>query len=118
MSVSPIDIEAEGWAIVRDILRRHVPDHAVWAFGSRAKRTARRFSDLDLAIITDTPLPLDLAIITDTPLPLDVGRGLREDFSTSDLPSRVDILDWATASEAFRRRVEQDKVVIQAAGRR
>jgi predicted nucleotidyltransferase len=106
MSLPPIDIAAEDWTIVRDILHRHVPDHAVWAFGSRAKRTARRFSDLDLAIITDTPLPFD------------VGGGLREDFSRFDLPFRVDILDWATTSEAFRRRVEQDKVVVQAASRR
>ena len=105
MSVPPIDIAEEDWAIVRDILHRHVPGYTVWAFGSRATRTAWRFSDLDLAIITDTPLPFD------------VGGALREDFSESDLPFRVDILDWATTSEAFRRRVEQDKVVIQAARR-
>ena len=103
MNAPPIDITEQDWAIVRDILLRHVPDHAVWAFGSRATRTARRFSDLDLAVITDAPLPFD------------VGGALREDFSESDLPFRVDILDWATTSEAFRRRVEQDKVVIQAA---
>ncbi|PPQ35601.1 nucleotidyltransferase family protein [Rhodopila globiformis] len=103
MNVPPIDITEQDWVIVRDILHRHVPDYTVWAFGSRAKRTARRFSDLDLAIITDTPLPFD------------VGGALREDFSESDLPFRVDILDWATTGDAFRRRVEQDKVVIQAA---
>lgn len=103
MNVPPIDIMEEDWAIVRDILHRHVPDHAVWAFGSRAKRTARRFSDLDVAIITDTPLPFD------------VGGALREDFSESDLPFRVDILDWTTTGDAFRRRVEQDKVVIPPA---
>jgi type I restriction enzyme S subunit len=38
---------------------------------------------------------------------------MREDFSESDLPFRVDILDWATTSEPFRRIVERDKVVIQ-----
>src|SRR3954447_6711857 len=89
MSVPPFDIAEEDWAIVRDILHRHVSDYTVWAFGSRAKRTARRFSDLDLAIITDTPLLFD------------VGGALGEDFSDSDLPFRVDILDWATTSEAF-----------------
>jgi hypothetical protein len=62
MSVPPIDIAEEDWAIVRDILHRHVPDYTVWAFGFRAKRTARRFSDLDLAIITDTPLPFGLPV--------------------------------------------------------
>jgi type I restriction enzyme S subunit len=43
---------------VRDILREHVPHHQVWAFGSRARGTARRYSDLDLAIITEDPMPL------------------------------------------------------------
>ncbi len=88
-------------AIVQDILHKHVPEFEVRAFGSRVKGTARRYSDLDLAIITATPLPFDL-----------IGR-LREDFSESDLPFRVDVLDWATTSDPFRRIVEQDNVVIQ-----
>lgn len=103
MSIPPIDITKEDWEIVRDILRRHVPDRTVWAFGSRAKGTAWRYSDLDLAIITETPLPFDIA------------GAMREDFSESDLPFRVDILDWATTSDQFRRIVEQDKVVLQSA---
>jgi type I restriction enzyme S subunit len=102
MTVPPIDIADEDWAIVRDTLRRHVPDRAVWAFGSRATRTSRKYSDLDIAIISDTPLPFD------------IGGAMREDFSESDLPFRVDILDWATTSEPFRRIVERDKVVIQS----
>jgi type I restriction enzyme S subunit len=96
--LSPGELE-----IVRGILRRHVPGLAVRAFGSRVKGTARRYSDLDLAIITARPLPFDL-----------IGR-LREDFSESDLPFRVDVLDWATTSDPFRRIVEQDSVVIQPA---
>jgi NADH dehydrogenase FAD-containing subunit len=46
-----IDISTENWRIVRDILQRYVPDREVWAFGSRAKWTAKEFSDLDIAII-------------------------------------------------------------------
>lgn len=97
----PIDIRPEHWAIVRDILRRHVPGHEVWAFGSRAKHKAKRYSDLDLAVITDTPLPS--AMIT----------GLVSDFSDSDLPWKVDILEWATTSEIFKQIITRDKVVVQ-----
>jgi predicted nucleotidyltransferase len=96
-----LDLSPGELAIVRDILRKHVPALAVWAFGSRAKGTARRYSDLDLAIIAATPLPFDI-----------VGS-MREDFSESDLPFRVDVLDWAMTSDAFRRLVERDKVVVQ-----
>jgi predicted nucleotidyltransferase len=98
-----IDISPGDLKIVQDILRKHVPDREVWAFGSRAKRTAKTYSDLDLAVITDTPMSFE------------VSGALREDFSESDLPWRVDIVDWATTSEAFRRIIEQDKVVLQSA---
>ena len=96
-----IDISPGDLKIVRDILRKHVPDCEVWAFGSRAKWTAKTYSDLDLAVITDTPMSFE------------VSGALREDFSDSDLPWRVDVVDWATTSEAFRRIIEQDKVVVQ-----
>ena len=101
MTVPPIDISAKDWKILSDILRQHVPDHEVWAFGSRAKRTSRTYSDLDIVILT--PKPLSSAI-----------RGpLVEDFSESDLPFRIDLLDWHTAPENFRRIAEKDKVVLQ-----
>jgi predicted nucleotidyltransferase len=102
MTTPPIDIAPTDWAIVRGILQKHVPDREVWAFGSRARRTAKTYSDLDLAVMTDTPLSFD------------VSGALREDFSESDLPWRVDIVDWATTSEAFRRIIERDKVVLQS----
>ncbi len=103
MSVAapPIDIQDDHWIIVRDILAKHVPQHEVWAFGSRATNRAKPFSDLDLAIITREPLSLDET------------AGLHDAFSASDLPWKVDIVDWATTSESFRQIIERDRVVIQ-----
>ncbi|HEX4366222.1 MAG TPA: nucleotidyltransferase domain-containing protein [Rhodopila sp.] len=103
MTAPPIEVAPEAWRIIQDILRKHVPDREVWAFGSRAKRTARTYSDLDLAVITETPLPFA------------VSGGMKEDFSESDLPFRVDVLDWAVTRDSFRRIVEKDKVVVQSA---
>jgi type I restriction enzyme S subunit len=102
--VPPIDIRPEHWRIVRDILQRHLPGVEVWAFGSRAKGTARKYSDLDLVVLTDRPLPLDL------------GARLREAFSESDLPYRVDVIDWASTDEAFRRIIKRERVVVQQQG--
>jgi type I restriction enzyme S subunit len=100
--VPQIDISADHWAIVQDILRQRVPQHEVWAFGSRARRTAKPYSDLDLAVICDEPLsPQITAALTD-------------DFSDSDLPWKVDVVDWATTSETFRKIIERDKVLVQA----
>lgn len=97
----PIDIVPRDWVDVLRILREHAPGMEVWAFGSRARRTAKPYSDLDLAVITRQPLSLEqLASITDA-------------FATSDLPIRVDVVDWAATSEAFRKIIERDKVVVQ-----
>ncbi|MFN5446434.1 MAG: nucleotidyltransferase family protein, partial [bacterium] len=79
-----IDISPENWRIVNDILQRYVPDREVWAFGSRAKWTAKEFSDLDIAIIVDEPLSIGLM------------AEMREAFQESSLPFKIDIVDWAS----------------------
>ncbi len=96
-----LDIAPQDLAIVHDILRRHVPDRTVWAFGSRVTGRARRYSDLDLAVIGDDPVPPDVML------------DLKEAFTESDLPWKVDVLDWATTGERFRRIVSETKLVLQ-----
>lgn len=101
MNIPKIVVSPAEWAIVHNILQRHVPGREVWAFGSRAKWTSKEFSDLDLAIIGDEPLSITTL------------ASLSEDFSESELPYKVDIVDWATTSPSFRKVIEADKVVIQ-----
>jgi len=88
-------------ATVLAILRAHVPAHEVWAFGSRARRCAKRYSDLDLVIVGLQPLSLDAL------------AALNEAFAESDLPWKVDVVDWARIGDAFRQIIERDKVVLQ-----
>ncbi|MBS3998430.1 MAG: nucleotidyltransferase domain-containing protein [Hydrogenophaga sp.] len=99
-AVPAVDMRPEQWAIVRAILQKHVPDREVWAFGSRARHTAKPYSDLDLAIVGTAPLGLALQ------------AALADDFSESDLPWKVDVVDWVTTSESFRRIIERDRVVL------
>lgn len=47
---------------------------------------------------------------------LAVSAALVDDFTESDLPWRVDVVDWATTSESFRRIIERNKVVVQKMG--
>jgi len=101
MSLPAIDLLPGEWEIVRDLLRRHLPKREVWAFGSRARRTAKPFSDLDLAILGNHTLTLETL------------ANIAEDFSESDLPFKVDIVDWATTSERFRKIIESEHIVLQ-----
>lgn len=98
----PVDLTAEQWRIVREILLRLVPDREVWAFGSRAKDTAKEYSDLDLAVVGDDMM--SLALIAE----------MREAFQESALPFKVDIVDWASADDGFREIVAKNRVLLQA----
>ena len=90
-------------AMVRAILTTHVPTHEVWAFGSRVTGSAKEFSDLDLVVIGEKPLSIA------------VHANLVDDFSESDLPYKVDVIDWATTDAAFRQIIQRSSVVVQRA---
>ena len=97
----PIDIRLDHLHIVRDILKQHVPNHKVMVFGSRAKFTAKHTSDLDLCIMGNAPLSLSL-----------LGH-LRDDFSESNLPYKVDLVDWYDLDNVFKKIVKRDMQLIQ-----
>ena len=98
----PIDIGPADLETVRRILREHTPRLEVCAFGSRVSWTARETSDLDLALMTAEPLSIARM------------AKLKAAFTASDLPFRVDIVDWASTSENFRKVIERDHVVLAA----
>ncbi len=96
-----IDLRPDHLNIVRDLLRRHLPTHTVVAFGSRATWKAKDYSDLDLALMGDTPITIAKS------------STLAEAFRESDLPFKVDLVDWEEIDEAFREIVRRDAVVLQ-----
>jgi type I restriction enzyme S subunit len=38
---------------------------------------------------------------------------LADDFAESDLPWKVDIVDWATTDSVFRTIIEHDRILVQ-----
>lgn len=85
---------------VRDILARIVPGTEHLAFGSRLGQSYHRYSDLDIAIRADGPIPLSQL------------SALEEAFAESDLPFRVDIVDLHRVSPEFRQLVESHHIRI------
>jgi predicted nucleotidyltransferase len=78
--------------MVGKIMRKHAPELQVYAFGSRVRGGAKKFSDLDLALVKHDG----------TSIEPDVIWALREAFSESDLPISVDVVDFATANLEFQ----------------
>lgn len=102
--VPPVALSADQLAMAKAILVRHVPDANVWIFGSRATGKAKEYSDLDLCIKANQALGLD------------VMSAMAEDFSVSDLPWKVDIVDWFSVSDSFKAIIERDKVPLFLSG--
>ena len=98
---SHIALPADHRRLVLNILHAHLPTRTkVWVFGSRATGSARRYSDLDLAIDASRRLALDeIAALT-------------EAFSDSDLPYRVDIIDWREIDDRWRRVIAAERVAL------
>lgn len=98
IEITPHDLET-----VRQILQRNVPEITVWAFGSRVSGTARKFSDLDIVLVSDKSLDsLQMAI-------------MRDEFSESDLPFKVDIIEWYGVDEDFRAIIKENYLILQNA---
>lgn len=96
----PIDLADSHLQILRRILENHVPDCEGWAFGSRICGRAKPFSDLDLAIVSPQGVSVRRLAL------------LAEAFEESDLPIRIDILNWQTTSPSFQERLAAHHEVV------
>ena len=83
------------------LLREHVPDAEVWAYGSRVNGGSHPGSDLDLVLRSPTLERL--------------GSGyhhLIEAIEESAIPILVQAHDWARLPSSFHREIERNHVVL------
>lgn len=91
-----IDIKEKHLNIIREILRKY--PYTFYVYGSRAKKKARKNSDLDLCYKEK--------------IPGEVISDIKEQFEESDLPFKVDIVSWENMSTTFRKLIERDLIVM------
>ncbi|MFZ2542492.1 MAG: nucleotidyltransferase domain-containing protein [Gallionella sp.] len=85
------------------ILRAHVPHAEVWAYGSRVTGSDHEASDLDLVLRNPQNLQEETSSL----------YNLKEAFTESNLPIRVDVMDWARIPTSFHREIERAQVVCK-----
>ncbi len=85
-------IAHEHLLLLKRILSTYLPDTEIWAFGSRVCGQPTPASDLDLVAFSQDDNALFLA---------------REALEESDLPFRVDLLQWSNLPENMRRQIQQ-----------
>ena len=97
-----LDLPSPYLKVVEALLREHVPDAEVWAYGSRINGMSHPGSDLDLVLRSPTLEQLG-----------DGYYDLVEAFQESNIPILIQAHDWARLPESFHREIERDYVVVQ-----
>lgn len=87
---------------VQQILKKHAPNFVIWAFGSRVTGRAKKFSDLDLVILTNDLFDIKKLF------------ALKDDFSESNLPFKVDIVIWSDLDNDFKEIIKNKYYVMQS----
>jgi len=100
MNADSLGLIPQDISVLVAILNRHIPRKEVWAFGSRVQGNARPFSDLDLAIIEDEPLSADIK------------AELRYVLSESNLPVKVDIVEWSRLTPSFQKIIQEKHIIL------
>ena len=96
-----LDIAPQHLETIKGILAEYVVECEVRVFGSRAGGTAKDYSDLDIVIVGTAKIKRRVKML------------LREAFEKSDLPFRVDVVDYNAVSDSFRAIIENNYEVIQ-----
>ena len=96
-----LGLEPQDVSAILAVLSRYAPTAEVWAFGSRVTGNARPFSDLDVVIVQDEPLDAEAQ------------AEMQYALSESDLPVKVDIVEWSRTKPSFREIILQNHVVLK-----
>lgn len=96
-------IESEHLEKVQRILALHFEGMEVWAHGARV-------TGVDLTPNTE----LELVVISERPLSFEVMTAVEKAFVDSDLPFRVDIMDWAKLPESLQKQIKKEHDVVQS----
>lgn len=90
-----INLDQRSKAIIEELLAPYIATDALYVFGSRVTGDSDNYSDLDLLIRSEEALSFaDFMALKDT-------------LEYSELPMRVDLLDWQRISPEFRANIEQ-----------
>jgi predicted nucleotidyltransferase len=99
MDMNAVDLIPTDREILLPLLQRYLPRTVVWAYGSRTKGTARPWSDLDLVVFTGDEQGSQVSL-------------LKEALEESNLSFRVDLLEWDSLPENFRKNIKAHYAVI------
>ncbi|MBM3611240.1 MAG: nucleotidyltransferase domain-containing protein [Alphaproteobacteria bacterium] len=93
-----INIQPRHLEIIQSILSKY--PYKFYLFGSRTTLKVKKFSDVDLFYKEKIPDTVLVKII--------------EDFEESDLPYKVDLVDYSACDETFKKAINQHQVLLSS----
>jgi len=96
-----INLEKRHLEFVQSTLKKYIPNDTIWLFGSRVTEKIKPYSDIDLAIIANQEIPSKIM------------SQLSLAFAESDLPYKVDLIDWSMIDDEFKAIVRAKYEIIQ-----
>lgn len=91
-----ISLDEKSKEIIEDILSAYIEKNSLLVFGSRLSGKCEDYSDLDLVVRSENPIPFSEYL------------ALKDELEFSELPMRVDLLDWQRISPEFREIIEEN----------
>jgi uncharacterized protein len=89
-------MKEKDFQLLKKILAKY--PYRFYAYGSRAKGTARKFSDLDLCYQED--------------IPPEVIYQIKEELEESDLPFFVELVNWKQMRPEFQKLIREDLTAL------
>ncbi len=96
-----INLSEKHLHIVQSILSRYIPGAEVWVFGSRITQCFKPYSDLDIVIRQCEGINQKQLFL------------LMDAFEESDLPIKVDVLDWESVDVGFQKVILRNYEVLE-----
>ena len=94
-----IDIKLHDKEILYSLLSEYLPNTTIWAYGSRVSGHANPWSDLDLVVFSNAEQKYQISL-------------LKEAMENSNLSFRVDILEWDSLPDNFKKNIAASSTVI------
>lgn len=94
-----IDLKQEYIEFIKNTINNELKSYKLFIFGSRAKSTAKEYSDIDIAISSDELTP-------------EIKSRLEFLFEDSTLPYEVDIINLKTISDEFKNLIKNNLIEI------
>lgn len=91
-----LDLREQDWKLIKNILSKY--PYQFYAFGSRVKNNAKHLSDLDLCY-KDNISDLEIS-------------NLMAELEESNLPFKVELINWKNCTPAFQKQIEKDLVPL------